>query len=112
MGRLACGTVALWFSALAALAALAACVSTASVIRSRFATEQKCPEDEVAVDESGGTQYRARGCDKETTYVCGAVAAFKGGVQCVQQGLPSPPGYREHDHPVLPPPDPRIQAPP
>jgi hypothetical protein len=88
-----------------------ACVSTHSVIRARFAKEQSCPEDLVAVDEEGGTQYRARGCDKETTYVCGSVAAFKGGVQCVQQDLPNPPGYREPDRSVLPPPDPKMPAP-
>jgi hypothetical protein len=91
---------------------LGACVSTTSVVRSRFATEQGCPEDQVAVDEEGGTQYRARGCGKETTYVCGAVAGFKGGVQCVQEGLASPPGVREPDRPVLPPPDPRVQPSP
>jgi hypothetical protein len=91
---------------------LCACVSTQSVVRSRFAEEQGCPEAQVAVDEEGGTQYRARGCDKETTYVCGAVAtAFKGGVQCVQEGLSNPPGYREPDRPILPPPDPKIPPP-
>ena len=51
----------------------------------------------MVVDEAGGTQDRARGCDKETTYVCGSVAAFKGGVQCAQEGLGNPPGYREND---------------
>ena len=87
---------------------LCGCVSATSVIRSRFATEQSCPEDQVVVEEGDSTHYRARGCDKETTYVCSAMAAFKGGVQCVQQGLPSPPGYREPERPVFPPPDPRI----
>jgi hypothetical protein len=91
---------------------LGACVSTTSVVRSRFAVEQGCPESQVDVDAEGGTQYRARGCDKETIYVCGAVAGFKGGVQCVQEGLPNPPGYRERERPVMPPPDPRIQASP
>ncbi len=85
-----------------------ACVSTSSVVRSRFAADQGCPEDQVVVDEEGGTEYRARGCEKQTTYVCGAVAAFKGGVQCVEEGLPNPPRYRERDRPVLPPPDARI----
>jgi hypothetical protein len=87
-----------------------ACVSTTSTVRSRFATERGCPGDQVTVTAEGGTQYRARGCDKETVYVCGSVASFKGGAQCVEQGLPNPPGYREPEHPVLPPPDPRIQA--
>src|SRR5579862_8026668 len=87
-------------------AALCSCVTTTDVVRSRFAKEQSCPEDQVRVDEGGGTQYRARGCDKETVYVCSAAAAFKGGVECVQQGLGSPPDVREHERPVLPPPDP------
>jgi hypothetical protein len=91
---------------------LGACVSTTSVVRSRFATEQGCPEDQVTVDEEGGTQYRARGCNKETTYVCGSVAGLQGGVQCVQEGLASPPGVREPDRPALPPPDPRVQPSP
>ena len=86
---------------------LASCVSTASAVRSRFATENNCPEDQVVVDP-GATQYRDRGCEKETTYVCSATAAFNGGVQCIEEGLPSPPGYRDRDHPVQPPPDPRI----
>jgi hypothetical protein len=87
------------------------CVSTTSVVRSRFAVEQNCPENQVAVDEAGGTRYRARGCDKETAYVCGAPTALKGGVQCVEEGLPNPPSYRETDRPVLPPPDPRVPPP-
>ena len=48
----------------------------------RFAVEQGCPEDRVVVDERGGTLYRARGCEKETIYACGAVASFRGGA-CV-----------------------------
>jgi hypothetical protein len=80
-------------------------------VQSRFAAEQNCPEDQVTVDQIGGEQYLAHGCDKETTYVCGAVAAFRGGVQCVQQGLAGPPGSREGERPALPPPDPRIPPP-
>ena len=91
---------------------LGACVSTTSVVRDRFATEQSCPEDQVMVDQPGAEQYRARGCDKETRYVCGSAAAFKGGVQCVQEGLSGPPGYREPERPVLPPPDAKIQPAP
>jgi hypothetical protein len=87
------------------------CVSTTSVVRSRFSVEQNCAENQVVVDEAGGTKYRARGCDKETVYVCSAPAAAKGGVQCVEEGLPNPPSYRERDRPVLPPPDPRVPSP-
>jgi hypothetical protein len=94
-----------------AAALLCSCVTTTDVVRSRFAKEQSCPEDQVRVDEAGGAQYRARGCDKETIYVCDHVAAFKGGVECVQQGLPNPPAYRERAPPVLPPPDPGLPPP-
>ena len=90
---------------------LSSCVSTTSVIRTRFSNEQTCPEDRVLVDEEGPTRYRARGCEKEAAYVCSSAAAFKGGVQCVQEGLPNPPAYREPEHPAQPPPDPRIAAP-
>ena len=111
-GRSDSGTLGARLPSLGIALLLGACVSTTSVVRSRFATEQDCPEDQVTVDEEGGTQYRARGCSKETTYVCGSVAGFKGGVQCVQEGLASPPGVREPDRPVLPPPDPRVQPSP
>jgi hypothetical protein len=67
---------------------LCACVSTQSVVRSRFAEERRCPEDQVVVDEEGGTQYWARGCDKEATYVCGAVAAFRAGFSASRKGFP------------------------
>ena len=87
---------------------LCSCTSTTSAVRTRFATEQGCPEDRVVVDEEGGYLYRARGCDKETTYVCGSVAGFKTGAQCAEEGLPSTGGDRERDRPPLPPPDPRI----
>jgi hypothetical protein len=87
---------------------LCACSTTNSYVRKRFATEQSCPESDVKVDDEGGALYRARGCDKETTYACGSTAGFKGGIQCEQQGLPRPPGYHEPEHPVFPPPDPRI----
>ena len=80
-------------------------------MRSQFATHQSCPEDRVTVDEESATRYRAHGCEKEATYVCSAQAAFKGAIQCVQEDLPGPPGYRETEHPVLPPPDPRVLPP-
>jgi len=86
---------------------LSACVSTTSVVRSRFSVEQHCPEDVVTVSDQG-LQYTARGCNAETTYVCSAAAAARGGVQCVEEGIPSAPAYRDREHPVLPPPDPRV----
>ena len=88
---------------------LCACVSTTSVVRTRFANEQSCPEDQVVVDDDGATHYRARGCEKEASYVCSAgAAASAGSIQCVEQGAPNPPGYREPDRPIVPPPDPRM----
>jgi hypothetical protein len=91
---------------------LASCVSTTSVVRSRFAKEQGCPENQVVVDEARGSLYRARGCDAETTYACSGVAGIRGGVECVQEWLPNPPAYREPARPVLLPPDPRIPGSP
>ena len=64
----------------------------------------------MVVDQEGATQYRARGCAKETAYVCSSMAVMKGGVECVEEGLPNPRGYREPDRPVVPPPDPRIPS--
>jgi hypothetical protein len=94
-----------------AAALLTSCVSTTSVVRTRFAKEQSCPEEEVTITLEGGSLYRARGCDKETTYACGSVAGFQGGVQCVEEGFPSPRAPRDPDRPVMPPPDPGISAP-
>jgi hypothetical protein len=99
------------FSWIATALLLSGCTSTTSAVRTRFAAEQGCPEDRVTVDEEGGALYRARGCDKEATYACSGVGGFKGGVQCAQEGLANPPGYREPDRPTLPPPDPKLAAP-
>jgi hypothetical protein len=87
---------------------LGGCVSTKTVVQNRFSTERGCLKDRVRVDDPEGTLYRVRGCDEETTYVCGAVAALKGGVECVERGLPNPPAYQERARPVMPPPDPNI----
>ncbi len=37
-----------------------------------------------------------------------ADGGLQGRIQCEQQGLPSPPGYHEREHPVFPPPDSRV----
>ena len=92
-------------------APLCGCVSTTGVVRNRFATEQRCPSSEVTVDQESGTRYRARGCEKETLYVCTAPATIRGGDGCVEEGLPSPGWYREPEHPAMAPPDPRLQPP-
>jgi len=47
-----------------------ACSSTTSRLKARFAREQACPEDRVAVSEAGGAVYRAQGCGHDTEYVC------------------------------------------
>ena len=88
---------------------LGGCVTTRSVVRDRFAKEHGCPEEKVTVDEPAGARYGVRGCDEEATYVCtNTLIAFKGGAQCIEQGLPNPPDYRARESQALPPPDPRI----
>ncbi len=52
------------------------CAATSSRLKARFAREQRCPEQLVAVSEEGGDVYRASGCDRSTEYVCGAFAGF------------------------------------
>jgi hypothetical protein len=91
---------------------LAACSTTASSLRSRFARERTCPESQVDVDEQGGNQYVARGCGDRAVYVCGAVAGFGDPEKsCNEQGLnrrgPPDTGVQK---PVSP--DPRIQESP
>ncbi len=98
-----------WISV--ALFGLASCVTTTSVVRSRFAKEQSCPVDRVTVDGPFAQRYRAHGCDREATYVCTSTGGFKGGGECVEEGLPNPPGYRDREHPNIAPPDPNVSAP-
>ncbi len=84
-------------------------MSTKSVVQDRFAKEHGCPAQNVTVEEPAGARYGVHGCDTEATYVCShTLAAFRGGVQCVEQGLPSPPGSSEGNKAVPPPLDPRI----
>lgn len=90
------------------------CVSTASTLRKRFATEHGCPESRVDVQSATATQYRVSGCEDSTVYVCGSIARMNDDARdCVEEGGRPGPGDRdrERDRPVLPPPDPRVQAP-
>jgi hypothetical protein len=86
-------------------------VSTTSFVQGRFAKEQSCPKDQVTVDEPLYQRYRAHGCGKETTYVCNSTGGFRGGIDCVEEGLQNPPAYRDREHPNIAPPDPNIPAP-
>jgi len=67
---------------------LSACSTTASRIKARFAREQSCPVDRVAVSDEGGMVYRASGCDQSTEYVCGAFAGMgDSSRECRARGL-------------------------
>ncbi len=58
----------------ASLATMACSTTSASGLKARFAREQRCPVDQVAVREEGGEVYRAEGCGTDTEYVCEAFA--------------------------------------
>ena len=75
-------------TALALLFAVAACAcSTTSGLKSRFAREQRCPADQVAVVDEGGTVYRASGCGTDTEYVCESFAGMgDSGQRCHERG--------------------------
>ncbi|MEO8919355.1 MAG: hypothetical protein ABI488_18190 [Polyangiaceae bacterium] len=63
------------------------CSTTVSGLKSRFAREQSCPADQVAVVEQGGTVYRASGCGVATEYVCeGFVGMGDPAQRCHQRG--------------------------
>jgi len=96
-----------------ALACLAVgCNSTLSSLKSRFATENACPEGDVYVSTSGGTQYQASGCKQSTTYVCAHASMSKTDVRgCAVEDARLPRSPPEKERPVLPPPDPRVQMP-
>jgi hypothetical protein len=89
---------------------LPGCVTAESVVRTKFARDQHCTVDAVIVEPYGGTQYLARGCDRETRYACGTPAGLRG-LDCMEEGIGNPPGYHEPEHPVNPPPDPRMPYP-
>ena len=59
-----------------ALAPSLGCSTTASRLKTRFATEQSCPVGQVAVSEQGGAVYRASGCGQSTEYVCEGFAGM------------------------------------
>jgi hypothetical protein len=88
------------------------CHSTTSSLRSRFATENGCPEAQVNVAASGATQYLANGCGQTTTYVCAHATMSQTDVrQCaIEDARParSPP---ERERAGLPPPDPKVPMP-
>jgi hypothetical protein len=71
-----------------ALGGASACSTTSSRIKARFAREQSCPQDRVAVSDEGGMVYRASGCDQSTEYVCGAFAGMgDSSRECRARGL-------------------------
>lgn len=88
------------------------CHSTVSSLRTRFATENGCPEAQVQVSAAGATEYSANGCGQSTTYVCAHATMSRTDVRrcAIEDARParSPP---ERERAVLPPPDPRVQMP-
>ncbi|HEX7671404.1 MAG TPA: hypothetical protein VF395_17545 [Polyangiaceae bacterium] len=88
------------------------CNSTTSSIRSRFATERACPESQVDVTTSGGTQYRASGCGQSAAYVCEHASMSASDVRrCAEEDARSPRRPPDQDRPTLPPADPRVPMP-
>jgi hypothetical protein len=63
-------------SLLSVLLCSSACSATTSRLKARFAREQSCPEQLVAVSEQGGEVYRASGCDRSTDYICESFAGM------------------------------------
>ena len=52
---------------------VAACSTTGALktaARDTLASSNKCPADQVQVEELGDSRYRATGCGKTETYVC------------------------------------------
>ncbi len=88
------------------------CHSTVSSLKSRFATEEACPEAEVNVTSIGATQYQASGCERSVVYVCSHGSMSKTDVRsCAVEDARLPRSPPDKERPVLPPPDPRVQMP-
>ena len=66
---------------------LGACITMQSVATTRASNDLRCPEEQVALANIGGTSFRASGCGQEATYNC---VAGGNGYVCV----------REEQHPV------------
>lgn len=47
-----------------------ACSTMSGVVRERASHELECPEDDLEVDEIGGTSFVASGCGRSGTYTC------------------------------------------
>ena len=88
-----------------------ACSTTSSTLRTRFARERACSEDQVRVEDAGGNEYRVSGCEQHAVYVCGSTAGFGNpGASCAEQGVTGhAPPETAATRPL--PLDPRIQEP-
>lgn len=85
------------------------CSGTADALRARFARERGCPEAQVRVEDEGGNQFRASGCEQRAVYVCGSTGGFGDpGRSCEEQGVTRR-GPPDTGGPRQPPIDPRIQ---
>ena len=74
--------------ALVAVMGCAGCSTTSSRLKARFAREQGCAVDQVAVVDEGGTVYRASGCGKDTEYICPTFAGMGDSSRaCSERGL-------------------------
>jgi hypothetical protein len=51
-------------------ALLSGCVTMQGTAKTRAANDLKCPEEQIAVVNIGGSSYRATGCGQEATYNC------------------------------------------
>lgn len=90
------------FTALVLVVGLAACSTTTSKLRVRFAKEHGCSEDETRVTASGGTTYFASGCGKTAEYICPSFASAGDDARsCEERGLSKKPGSEQK--PIPPP---------
>ena len=63
--------------------ATGACVTMAGVAQTRAANDLKCPEDQIAIANIGGSSFRATGCGQEATYNC--VQSSQSTLACVRE---------------------------
>jgi hypothetical protein len=52
-----------------------ACVHPEDIARTRAANDFHCAEDDINIEELGGTSYRAKGCGYNEVYDCTGSAA-------------------------------------
>jgi hypothetical protein len=75
----------------AAVSIVVGCATASGIVQTRAASEFECPEDNVEVENIGGTTFRASGCGQTAVYTCSKLASGTAApFPCVRDDPPRP----------------------